>query len=262
MRTDPILWERINKYTPDDPDANFAFSDRLARENGWSKAYARRVIEEYKRFLYLAVVAGREVTPSEAVDQAWHLHLVYTRSYWDDLCANVLRRPLHHGPTKGGAREDDRYEDNYEATKARYVAEFAVAPPDDIWPSAEERFRHAGRWRFIDTSRYWLVPALRWPFSFRQGKAIAFVAAFSSVVFTSSSAMSDNSGSKAVPIAMLMLMVGVFVALAVVAGSASEDERRKKKDNSGGCGSAGSSGCGSGSSSGCGGGGCGGGGCS
>ncbi|MEK6230809.1 MAG: hypothetical protein N2A42_03075 [Luteolibacter sp.] len=33
---------------------------------------------EYKRFVALAMLAGHPVTPSEEVDQAWHLHLVYT----------------------------------------------------------------------------------------------------------------------------------------------------------------------------------------
>jgi hypothetical protein len=34
------------------------------------------------------------VTPSEQVDQVWHLHLTYTRSYWDEFCPNVLGQPF------------------------------------------------------------------------------------------------------------------------------------------------------------------------
>ena len=60
---------------------------RLASENGWSREYAVRVMQEYRRFAFLAVAAGHPVSPSDAVDQAWHLHLVYTRSYWDEFCA-------------------------------------------------------------------------------------------------------------------------------------------------------------------------------
>src|SRR5690242_10295867 len=69
------LWIRIAGFLLDDPEAKMPFSCRLARDNGWSHDYACRVIAEYKRFCYLALVAGHPVTPSEEVDQAWHLHL-------------------------------------------------------------------------------------------------------------------------------------------------------------------------------------------
>lgn len=75
------------------------------KENGWSHRYAQRVMEEYKRFTFLAVVAGHPVSPSDPVDQVWHLHLSYTRSYWQDFCPNILQTPLHHEPSRGGRSE-------------------------------------------------------------------------------------------------------------------------------------------------------------
>ncbi|MGL5138755.1 MAG: glycine-rich domain-containing protein, partial [Beijerinckiaceae bacterium] len=237
MRSDPALWERIAKYTPDDPEAGFTFSDRLARENGWSKAYARRTVEEYKRFLYLAVTAGHEVTPSEAVDQAWHLHLVYTRSYWNDLCRDVLLRPLHHGPTKGGAQENARFHDNYDATLSRYAQEFGDKPPADIWLPAEERFKDASRWRFVDTSRYWLVPALRWPFSERGGRRLAFVLAATTGLLASGRAMADDRREALFTMALLLFLLGLAFAVAIGARNAqAARNRRKKKDGGSGCG--------------------------
>jgi hypothetical protein len=97
------------------------------------------------------------MTPSEAVDQAWHLHLTYTRSYWEDLCGTVLEWPLHHGPTKGGPEGDRRYHEQYAATLEAYRLAFGEPPPD-IWPDVETRFRQAGRMRFVDTSEVWLLP--------------------------------------------------------------------------------------------------------
>ena len=97
-----LLWQRIEAFSPDDPTARLTFTRRLARENGWSLGYAVRVVDQYKRFMFLTVAAGHAVTPSEDVDQAWHLHLAYTRSYWNDFCGEVLRCPVHHGPTRGG----------------------------------------------------------------------------------------------------------------------------------------------------------------
>ena len=32
-------------------------------------------IEEYRKFVFLALVAGHQITPSDQVDQVWHLHL-------------------------------------------------------------------------------------------------------------------------------------------------------------------------------------------
>ena len=74
FRSDP-LWQRIEAFRLGDPAAPLTFTRRLARENGWTQAFARRVVAEYKRFCYLAARAGHPVTPSDQADQAWHLHL-------------------------------------------------------------------------------------------------------------------------------------------------------------------------------------------
>ena len=99
----PELLERIESFRFDPPGCSLTFADRLARENGWSSGHADRVIREYLRFCVLAVHCDHPVTPSVDVDQAWHLHLTYTRSYWDHFCKTVLQQPLHHDPTTGGS---------------------------------------------------------------------------------------------------------------------------------------------------------------
>src|SRR4051812_12714825 len=106
---DHPVWLALETYTIGPNDAALTFAERLARENGWSAAHAERVIGEYKRFCFLAVVAGHTVTPSDAVDQAWHLHLTYSRDYWERFCPSVLGRPLHHEPSGGGAGEGHRH---------------------------------------------------------------------------------------------------------------------------------------------------------
>ncbi len=152
------LYAQLVQWHPDDSQSTFPFSKRLARENGWTAAHARRVIEEYKRFVFLALHAGHPVTPSDAVDQAWHLHLTYTQSYWEDLCENILHRRLHHTPTRGGRRESDKYADLYGRTLQAYRDFFGEAPPADIWPAPEARFEPAPYQRWVDTRQYWLVP--------------------------------------------------------------------------------------------------------
>lgn len=56
------IWNQINAFQIDDSDSRFMFSDRLAPENGWTKTYALRVVEEYKKFLFLCCVTDKGVT--------------------------------------------------------------------------------------------------------------------------------------------------------------------------------------------------------
>lgn len=158
---DSALLDRIMSFDIDGGPAALTFERRLARECNWTPAFARRVVAEYRRFLYLAMTAGRAVTPSEEVDQAWHLHLVYTRSYWERLCRDVLPRPLHHEPTTGGRTEDARFDDAYRRTLESYRAAFGEAPPSDIWPPAEHRFGPASRFERVRTADCWILPRAR-----------------------------------------------------------------------------------------------------
>ena len=127
------LWHRIRDFQIDAPDASFPFSSRLARENGWTPAYAGRVIDEYRKFAFLSVAAGHGVTPSKPVDEAWHLHLLYTRNYWEEFCPKALGRPLHHNPSGGTAEDETKYEGWYEQTLESYQRLFGGPPPGDIW---------------------------------------------------------------------------------------------------------------------------------
>ena len=151
------LWQRIDVYSLDDRGSDFSFTARLARDNQWSLPFATRVVDEYKRFVFLAISCDHPVTPSDEVDQAWHLHMVYTRSYWDEFCGDVLRCALHHGPTRGGQQEAEKFVDQYEATQNSYRDKFGEPPPADIWPASQERFDRSKRIRRICTEDYWLV---------------------------------------------------------------------------------------------------------
>ncbi|MCZ2344047.1 MAG: TIGR04222 domain-containing membrane protein [Bacteroidales bacterium] len=151
-------WQPIAAFELDDVDQPaLPFAARLARENGWTRRYAERVIQEYKRFAFLAVTAG-PVCPSEDVDQAWHLHLTYTRSYWKRFCGEVLGAPLHHEPTKGGPAESDKHRRMYERTLQVYQQAFGEQPPNDIWPAIAERFAPASRFVRVDRDRNWVIP--------------------------------------------------------------------------------------------------------
>src|SRR5919199_1085621 len=152
------LYTRIQGFSLDDPDSDLSFSKRLARDNAWSAEYTQRVIDEYKKFAFLAVVAGHPVTPSDQVDQAWHLHLIYTHSYWGEFCPNVLQTPLHHGPTRGGRKEHHKFNDWYSKTLESYERFFRQAPPADIWPSPHLRFDRDLHFVRVNTQQNWVLP--------------------------------------------------------------------------------------------------------
>lgn len=147
------LWQRIAEHRIGPAEASLTFAARLARENRWSLAQAERVIGEYRRFCYLAMTAGHDVTPSDAVDQAWHLHLTYSRDYWQVFCPEVLRAELHHGPTRGGPADRERFYRQYADTLAAYEAAFGAAPPADLWPGAQRRFTVDPRGVRVNLSR-------------------------------------------------------------------------------------------------------------
>ncbi len=152
------LWDRIESQPIGPQSAVLGFPRRLARDNGWSEAHASRVLLEYRRFLFLAARAGHPVTPSDAVDQAWHLHLIYSDDYWNTWCREVLGMPFHHGPTRGGTTEQAKYTNWYERTLASYEACFGEPPPRDIWPTVEDRFTNASAFRRVNTREVWILP--------------------------------------------------------------------------------------------------------
>ena len=224
------LWQRIAAFEFDPVDAALPFSRRLARDNGWSDAFAQRAVEEYRRFVFLAMVAGHPVTPSDEVDQVWHLHLCYTRSYWEDLCGEVLPRPLHHGPTRGGGAERDKFDDWYRRTLSSYERVFGEPAPSRWWPSPEVRF--APRiWQRIDVGRALVV---------RRGAVAAAVALLLTLIVP---ACTDSS--EAGP---CLWIVGLIALPAALIWWMSKHEhrgggrRRRGRRGDGGCG--GGVGCG------------------
>ena len=82
--------------------------------------------------MYLSVVAGHPVTPSLVVDEVWHLHLIYTRSYWDEFCLGLLGKLVHHDPGSGESEEKAHFFDQYARTLQSYRLHIGE-PPQEIW---------------------------------------------------------------------------------------------------------------------------------
>jgi len=180
---DHPVWASLSHYTIGPEDAVLPFAARLARENGWSTAYAARVIEEYKRFCFLAVTGDSEVTPSDAVDQAWHLHLTYSRDYWDRFCPEILGSQLHHGPTAGGGTERHRYFEQYAETLKRYEEVFGALAPPDIWPGAARRLIDDPKARRVHPRDAFIIPKATARFLLLLAGAAVVIGAIAHVLF-------------------------------------------------------------------------------
>lgn len=152
------LYQRICDFEFDSPSVHFRFNDKLAQENGWTATYTSRVIDEYRRFAFLAVAAGHPISPSDAVDQAWHLHMLYTKSYWGEFCPNVLGRAFHHYPSTGGDLEQEKLHDWYAQTLQSYQHFFATQPPSDIWTPVEQHNPVEQRYARINLAENWVIP--------------------------------------------------------------------------------------------------------
>lgn len=148
LTIDQGLREQLRGLRIGRPGTETDFLKRLAAENGWSRNYARRVLHEYRRFLILATREVGAVMPSDAVEQAWHLHMLHPHSYWDELCDDILGHKLHQTPDDG-----DQAMTRYQHTLTEYRRTFGYAAPDDIWPPAEERLAELGRYRRVNLAR-------------------------------------------------------------------------------------------------------------
>lgn len=229
----PGLWERLEAFKFDADDGSKPFSVKLASAEGWSPEFTAIAIEEYRKFLYLTQVSDRQATPSEAIDRVWHMHLTFTRHYWDALCGDVLQAELHHDPCKG-AEDMPRYETQYRATKALYVKEFGKDPNPMIWDGdTGETPRSGGAWLEISL----LVLG---------------------GVLAAGSILGMRGG--AIGLAVFGLVIAVLILMLGIALMARQSRSGNGRAGGGSAFAAGCSSKGDGGSSGCGGGGCGGGG--
>lgn len=126
------LWRQLQEFEFDVSGVPEPFSLRLARKMEWHHNYTLRVIDEYRKFLYLLKTAGHMVTPSKAVDEVWHLHLIYTHSYWEVLCVGIFKEAVHHHPGDGSTADMEKYAAIYERTLDDYSAVFGE-PPVEVW---------------------------------------------------------------------------------------------------------------------------------
>jgi uncharacterized protein (TIGR04222 family) len=126
------LWQKIAYYDLDDPKSAHPFSKKLMHEQKLTSTLTQRTIAEYKKFIFLVLVEPQGASPSQKVDEVWHLHITFTKNY-ADFCEQIAGNFIHHNPSKGGAEEVNRHALWYKDTLIAYVRHFDAPPPPDIW---------------------------------------------------------------------------------------------------------------------------------
>ena len=124
---DSALWERIEAA---DLVAEGAPLENALSACGWPNEKAAAVLNEYRRFLYVAaLVKSAPRLPSPLVAEAWRAHAADADAY-AAFCNAVLRRDLKPRPDRtSGANARADY-----ATRKAYEREFGQKPPAAIWP--------------------------------------------------------------------------------------------------------------------------------
>ena len=150
MLTKPHLYSNIMDYDFDHGyvvDRGLAFRDKLMTNNlGWTDDFTDFVIQEYKKFMYLCMVYPN-TAPSDAIDQVWHQHILYTKDY-HQFCLNMVKKPIHHNPD----RVKHSSSLTYGITLINYENEFGFPAPKEVWSVPPADYKR------VDLTRNYVVP--------------------------------------------------------------------------------------------------------
>jgi hypothetical protein len=72
---------------------------RLQKELTLSEDNAKLLFEDLKRFLWVSALVGETVAPPPAIDDAWHVFLLFTMDY-AQFCNRFLGCFIHHPPRR------------------------------------------------------------------------------------------------------------------------------------------------------------------
>ena len=115
------------------------FIENLMNEQMIDTNTVNRWLLEYRKFLVMAYLSDKMISPSEQVDQVWHFHMTYTQHYratWQSL----IRKEFKHSPSNGSVSDGEKFERIYGDTLTFYSDVFLSDPPDDVWEPIALRF--------------------------------------------------------------------------------------------------------------------------
>ncbi len=133
MMRDPVLWDALKDHPLPLTRRRPADAHRLImRVLRLDENSARAMLVEYRRFLYLAAVAGREVVAPPVIHHVWQAHAKDHQSYTVALQRGVIGRPMPDPFDLPPPLSDPAHV----RTRALYLEEFGEPPPRRLWPGA------------------------------------------------------------------------------------------------------------------------------
>ena len=103
---------------------------RLCKDLQLQINQAEDVLTELIKFLYLHKLQSARFTPSKVVDEAWHVFLLFTRTY-QEFCNTELGKFVHHEPGSEDVDSKTRFKGQYENTIEMLKRHFGEA--DKKW---------------------------------------------------------------------------------------------------------------------------------
>jgi len=164
-KSDRRLWHRLEGYSFHERPLTRSLVDRLAEETGHSIDVCYTLVEEYRRFMYLAGSSAETLAPSPIVDMVWRMHTEDARAYYEDFCPRILGRTIYRpeGDSEALALEEDP---DYVRTLEAYTEEFG-RPQVQYWPDPDFALERLSQFVF------WMVA----------GAAFALALVFQSLTF-------------------------------------------------------------------------------
>jgi hypothetical protein len=127
---DPGLWAKLKDHPLPVEGARDGLFSRVLALGRLGPRRTLTALEAYRRFLYLAAIAGETVTPPPLLGQIWRLHALDHRNYAEGLVRGVIRRPMPDAFAMPLPVSDPAHR----RTRALYRKEFGQTPPVTLWP--------------------------------------------------------------------------------------------------------------------------------
>lgn len=102
----------------------------------WDRKYAKALVEEYRRFLYLAEISKGDAVASQDIITAVTLHREHLPDDWEEL-RQKLGPENHAAYDQVESGRESATLERYRHTLNLYRQEFNADPPTDVWPRAE-----------------------------------------------------------------------------------------------------------------------------
>jgi hypothetical protein len=128
-RFDP-LWLKLAGMNIQGAQAMAPYLQMLEKQMGWSAGMASRVVDEYRKFLFLALRAGHQVIPPGMFQDMWTSQMQTAQDMFAQLGQVLGEKPA------GGGFDASAFKaatDPWKQTLDSYEKLFGMAPPMDIW---------------------------------------------------------------------------------------------------------------------------------